>query len=258
MNDDETPDREIKSVRNSFEIIDHLKKLNGATVSELTKITGLTKGTVHTHLSTLVNLNYVKQTDGKYYLTYQFIIDGEHVRNHTAVFQEGWKEVNKLAITTGEYVHLMAEHEGGEITLHDAQGENAIASDYRVQMRQEVEYLHSTASGKAILAYLPEERVEEIIKQRGMPQLTQNTLTDREQLIADFENIRSNGYAINEEEEISGIMAVGVPILKKDNTVMAALSISAPTNRMTEEKLHNRYPDQLKAAKKKIESELGD
>jgi DNA-binding IclR family transcriptional regulator len=256
MSGNNTQQREIKSVIKSFEILRYIKQLNGAKVSELTELTDLTKGTVHTHLSTLMNLEYVTQNDSEYHLTCQFIIEGEYVRNHNPVFQAGWNEINKLAIETGEFVHLMAEHAGGEITLHDAQGENAIATDYRIQMRQEVEHLHCTASGKAILANLPGERVSEIIDRRGIPEKTYNTITDREKLNTELEQIREQGYATNEEEEISGIVAVGVPINMKNGTVLAALSISAPSSRMTEKKLYETYPEQLKIRKQKIEEKF--
>lgn len=90
-----------------------------------------------------------------------------------------------------------------------------------------------TASGKAILAYLPEEDVRQILE-HGMPRYTQNTITSPGAFFEDIRNTRERGYAISEQEFEEGINALAAPIC---NHPIASVSIAGPAYRLTRERM---------------------
>jgi DNA-binding IclR family transcriptional regulator len=82
------------------------------------------------------------------------------------------------------------------------------------------------------LSHLPERRVEEIIDQRGLPAKTNNTITDADELFDELETIREQGFAIDNEENITGLKCIAAPVLGNDS-VKGALSVSYPISRIT-------------------------
>ena len=102
--------------------------------------------------------------------------------------------------------------------------------------------MHCTSVGKAILAYLPEEKVKEILSEKGMPAHTEYTYTNEEDLFQDLQRIRQYGYALDLEENEYGITCVAIPLFDYNNHVCAAVSVSGSTIRMTKEKMEKLYP----------------
>ncbi|RQG93613.1 IclR family transcriptional regulator [Natrarchaeobius chitinivorans] len=237
--------RQIKSVTRSVEILSLLRQLDGATVTELATEVDLTPGTVHTHLSTLRECGLaVKEHDDLYRLSLEFITMGEHVRNGSPLFKAGREIVDKLAMMSGESVHLITEKNGTEVILWEAFGQNAVGTEFYIHNRERPNrHLHYSASGKALLAYLDSKRVDEIFDECGLVQQTPQTVTDREVLERQLQDVRERGYAFNDEEGASGIRAVGAPIFDPKGQVIGAVSLSAPAAKMSEELFRNKVPD---------------
>lgn len=230
------------TVETSWEIIHALEDLGGAGVTELANYLEIPKGTVYTHLATLKEQKYVKKKEKRYYLSLHFLSLGEYVKNNSILFNAGKSEVRQMAEETDEYAHLVTEEHGELIYLHEARGQNAIGKDYYSKKFQKPGYLHSSSYGKAILAYLPEDRVKAIIREFGLPQRTENTITSEEKLSQELETIREQGYALNDEEEILGSRAVGAPILDSNDIVLGAISLTKPVSRMQGEEFHKTVP----------------
>lgn len=237
-----------------------LRKSGEATIAELSEMVDLSPGTIHTHLATLQSEGFVTQNEGKYQLGYQLLTLGEYVRNHTELFRAGKEVADQVADETGESTHLVIESGGSEVVLYESFGERAVGTDFYVRNREDPErYLHCSAAGKAILAHLPEERVDEIIEQNGLARVTQNTITDRDELQSELEEIREKGFALNDSEQVMGIRAVAAPIHKETtdtSTVSGAISISAPLSRLQSDRFEEEYPDKMRNAANIIEVNL--
>ncbi|WP_435182612.1 IclR family transcriptional regulator [Halobellus sp. EA9] len=136
--------------------------------------------------------------------------------------------------------------------IHGAIGENVVATDARIGRHVP---LHTTSGGKAILAELPDARVEEIIEQRGLSQRTDHTLSSREQLFAELDEIRERGYALNFEESIDGLHAVGAAIVDGEG-VRGAISVAGAAHRMPESRCRNEIADRVLAATNEVELNL--
>ncbi|ELY96503.1 IclR family transcriptional regulator [Natrialba chahannaoensis JCM 10990] len=248
--------RRIKSVCTAATVIDVIKQQQGGSLTDISQELELTKGTVHTYLQTLVDCGFVTRENGEYRLSFQFIALGEHVRNETDLYMAGHSEVDALAERTGEYAHLIGEERGRETVLYESRGEFAVAMDYHLRMRETPQHLHDTAAGKAILAHVPTDRRDEIIANQEFERQTANTITDAAELRETLADIRERGYAVNDEEEIRGMRAVGAPVLGPDETVVGAVSVTAPTSRLKDERFRTEMPEQVMETANLIEVNL--
>lgn len=237
------PNRSIQSVETTCKIFDVLRRKNGATPTELANNVELSPGTVHTYLATLRSEGYVTYNNGLYKLAPPFVTFGEYVRNQSILYQAAKEEVDRLAKKSEEAVHLIVEHQGRGIALYEAFGDEAVGSEYHMQLRQKPhQLLHCTASGKAILAHLSADRIDEILDNHGLARVTENTVTDQNKLKEQLAEIRDQGYAINDEEEMLGVYAVGTAIKDRNGNVLGSIAISAPKSRVN----IGESPDDLK------------
>jgi DNA-binding IclR family transcriptional regulator len=237
---DSTSPRTLKTVRRAFDVVQALQELDGAGVTELAEELDLSKSSTYNYLSTLRENQYVVKEGDTYRLSYQFLHIGEYVRWQTPIYRHGREELDILAHETGRYVHLATEQHGLGVNLYKVRGEEAIGSRYQQSKLQRPDYLHFSATGKAILAHLPRERVEWILDKYGLVRKTANTITDPEELFAELERTRERGYSINAEEEIEGIRAVGAPILDQQDEVLGSVSVSGPAHRMQQAEYRDR------------------
>jgi DNA-binding IclR family transcriptional regulator len=113
--------------------------------------------------------------------------------------------------------------------------------------------LHTTALGKSILAHLPGDRVEAIVDRHGFASETPKTITDRGELSADLDNVRERGFALDDEEFLAGLRCVGAPVCTDEGEVLGSLSVSAPKNRLLDERFVDEFPDLLRSATNVIE-----
>jgi len=219
----------VKSVSTLFSILERLKTNNGMGVSELARDMEMSKGAIHRYLQTLVDEGYAVNQDGTYTLALRFLDYGAYVRNQYPFNEYIQPKVRQLAEQTGERAQYIVEEHGRGIYLHRESGANAVETDARVG---KVVYLHTTATGKAILSQLSDARVNEIIDEQGLVSQTDLTVTDRKALFDELAEIRERGYALNEGEHVRGLFAVGVPITDQNDEVLGALSVSGPANRL--------------------------
>lgn len=235
--------RRLKTVETTVSILEGLEELDGAGVTELADHLGLSKAAVHNHLSTLAANHFVVQEETEYSLGLRFMAVGEYVKHQNALYQAGKNEVDELAERTGEYGHLMAEQYGRGYHVHKAQGAEAVAEAYHDLNLEKPYHLHHNAIGKAVLAFMPRERIDAVIDRYGLPEWTENTITDRDTLYEEIERTRERGYALNDEEEIKGLRAVGAPIQTTKRGLVGAVSVSGPVSRMKGEWFEAELPE---------------
>ena len=115
---------------------------------------------------------------------------------------------------------------------------------------------HCGAAGKALLAFLAEDEVEDLIKRRGLKAFTRNTLTTPTQLRNGLQLVRERGYAIDNEEFEEGLECIGAPVRDYSGKVVAAMSIAGPASRITEDKVPVLARSVIDAAQE-LSAELG-
>ncbi len=241
--------RTVEAVENCLEIIEVLQEQSTAGVTEIASELGRSKGTVHSHLSTLLQNEYVVQEGDTYQLSLKFLDLAESVEDEIAEYEIVKEELADLAEKTGELAQFATEEHGRAVYLHKVRGENAVQTASTPGKR---ENLHCISLGKAMLAHMSEERVDEIIDQHGLPESTENTITSREALFEELETIRERGYAYDDEEKILGIRCIAAPVRANDE-IFGAVSISGPSTRMEGEFFHEELPNMVTRSANVIE-----
>ncbi len=224
----------------------------GVSIAELVESLDLAKSTVYKHLITLEEHGLVVKRDGGYRLGLRCLEFGGIARQYDGVYDVAKPEVRRLAEETGELANLLFEERGLGVYVHTARGERAV--DFDVYLGRRV-YLHTTALGKALLASLSDERVDEIVDRHGLPARTDETITTRDALFEELDRIREEGFAYNEEERLGGLGCVGTPLETGDRR-NAAISIMTPISRLKPEDKRREYTESLGQTANVIEVNL--
>lgn len=246
--------RILKTTETSLELLEYILDLDGASLTELADATDLAKSTIHSHLNTLMKYGYVTKENNQYYLGAKFCHLGEYVRNRKEIYRIAEDIVSNLADETDLDADFAVEEHGqivslyGDVTYREA---SHFLKDGRSF------YVHSTASGKAIIAEYPEERVSDIINHWGLPEVTEQSITTTEGLFAELETIREQGYAINDEESIPGLWAVSMAVKDPRGDVCGALSLSGPAY-LIDDETENTMVEILRRWVNEFETEIAD
>lgn len=243
----------LKSIETTFEILNLLKRLDGAGVSELASELEIPKSTIHNYLSTLEQEEYVVNNGGEYVVGIRFLELGAYAKDQKEIYNTAKEEIDKLAEQTGELTNLFIEEHGRGTYLYRANGNDAVSVDAQVGTRV---YLHSTALGKAILSELPRERVEGIIETHGLPKITPRTITKPNKLFKDLEKVQEKGVAYDDEERLEGLRCVAAPITDINNRVLGAISVSGPTKRIRDQRFQKELPTKVLETANVIELDL--
>jgi DNA-binding IclR family transcriptional regulator len=214
------------------------------TMSQISERIGINKSTVHRLLLTLERNRFVERdlSTGMYRPGLRLLqiaslaMEQNNLRRIALPFMQSLcsecRENVNLALLDGEDVIYVNVIEGLQrVKLAAVPGQRLPA--------------FSTASGKAILAFLPEDRVRHILE-RGMPHYTATTVSSSEQFFEDAVRIRERGFAISEQEFEEGINAIAAPICDQP---IASISIAGPAYRLTRERMLEMGPRLLATAR---------
>ncbi|MFC7157430.1 IclR family transcriptional regulator [Halomarina halobia] len=237
--------KRVGATETSFAVVEQLREEGGLGVTEVADRVGISKSTAHAHLWTLVDLGYVVKEGPTYHLGLKFLDLGDHARTRQNLYHIAKQEVDELISAVGERGQVMVEENGRGVYIYQAKTERAIQTDSHIGT---VVDLHATAVGKSYLAFLPDDDLEALLDTLELAARTDRTLTDRESLREELTLVRERGFALNDEERIAGMRAVGAPILSDDGRVLAALSVSGPTTRMNGEWFREEVPDKVTQA----------
>lgn len=236
------PQRTIRAVERASQIIGVLRDEGQLGVTQLSSKLEMSKGTIHTHLVTLSEEGFVTQANGKYQLSLRLLGLSEQVTDRIEIYDLVREQIDRLAEETGERAQFSMMEDDMVITVYRAEGEEAIRATVTIGTPQ---YPHSIAVGKAMIAYLPDHRIDEIVEKHGLPKHTENTIVDVADLKTHLEEIRSREYAIDNEERIRGVRCIGTPLRDDSGRVLGGISISSPARRMSDERIETELKERL-------------
>jgi DNA-binding IclR family transcriptional regulator len=253
MNAHNAKDELLKSVDLTFQILDEIRARDGAGVTALSQKFGVSKSTIHRHLSTLRKHGYVVQEGQTYHVGLRFLDLSMYVCQRKQTYEFIKKKVGELTDITGERVQYIVEENGYGVYVFSEIGEDGIYAKARVGKRAP---LHALSGGKAILSQLPKSRVKKIIDRRSLKRFTENTITDEDTLFAELEEVRERGFAVNKGEWTDDLYAVGVPICNSENKLFSGLSVSGPAYRMTDSRMEDEIANYLHGIAKETKTHI--
>lgn len=212
-------------------------RTRGMSLAEITSATGWHKSSVHKLLITLDYHGFLDrdETTKRYALGIELVRCGQSVLNNMLVNRSAKSFLRELADFSGE-TSTLAILRGTTIVILDVvetPGEIRVSPPIGT-----MDPVTAKSNGKAVLAWLPEERIGEILETEGLPAKTGNSITNVGLYRKELASVRKQGYAIDIEEFQEGISAVSAPVFNSEGQVFGTLSIIGPAFRMTKEKLN--------------------
>ena len=206
-------------------------------ISSMAKRLGLAKSTVHRLAVTLASEGFLEQNqeNGRYRLGLSLFALGVLVRRRMDVSNLGMLLLRALRDLTQESVHLAILTEDSIVYLYNVEGAQAIGARSYLGARKPA---FCTSEGRVLLAFGSEQQVQVALAE-PLAARTPKTVTDPKALLKLFDEVRRLGYAIDDEESESGMRGVAAPIRNISGTVIAAVGLAGPVQRLTKKKLHH-------------------
>ena len=227
----------VQSIERAFRLLETMAEHDGIMgLSALAAESGLPLPTIHRLVRTLVDLGYLRQEPSRQYaLGPRLIRLGESSSRMLSVWAR--PHLTRLVDELGESANL-AMLDGDQI-VYVAQ----VPSRHSMRMFTEVGRRvlpHTTGVGKALLADTPADEVRALLARTGMPAATEKTITSPDAFLEALRQVRELGYAVDDNEQEMGVrcLAVSVP----DSPTSAAVSISGPAGRVTDEATRDIVP----------------
>jgi DNA-binding IclR family transcriptional regulator len=241
------PRARLSSVANSIRLLTSFSgDENELGITVLASRLRLAKSTVHRLAATLTSAGFLEQNSetGKYRLGVALFELGALVRRRMDVANEARPKLRELLEKTGETVQLgIVDHES-VLYVYEMESRHAIRMAAAVGGRAP---LHCTAVGKVLLAFQPAEYVKRVLS-NGLKSCTPKTVTRRDELLSMLEDVATREYAIDDEESEPGLRAIAAPVRNHTGSVIAALGVAAPVQRMTKKMMQDCVPSVLATA----------
>lgn len=184
--------------------------------------------------------------DKKYELGLEFVVFSEIVRENSNLLLAAEPVMQKFNDKTTESItlNIIENHQRKCISSLDSKHELTTLSYVGHQSP-----LYAGASAKVLLAYFPEEKLVNYLKQVDIQELTDSTITDLEQLRNELRKIRENGYAFSQGERVKGAVSISAPIFDSLSNVIALISVTIPSVRFRDYNFETLVNETIVAAK---------
>lgn len=246
----------VQSAERIFQVMEMLAENGEMGLMEISAALNLHKSTVHRLLMSLVYMGYAKQDEvsQKYMLSYKIVNMAGKIIERMDILQVARPYLERLSDLSGETVHLV-QREGNQI-LYIYKIEAKVGTIRMVSHVGMIHPMYCSGVGKAIMATLPEREVKQIWNESVIEKKTDKTVTDYEEMLKILEEVKVNGYALDDEENEKGVRCIAACLHGYQNEVKYAFSISGPTSRMTRERVKELAVD-VKKVQEELSRELG-
>jgi DNA-binding IclR family transcriptional regulator len=224
---------QVQSVDRALTILEYLAEHGSSGVTEIAKSLAVHKSTAFRLVVALENRQLVEQVEerGKYRLGFGLIRLAGATSAQLDLTKVGRPVCVRLAAEFGETVNIAVFDSGSAINITQEHGSTVVATRNWVGKRTP---LHATSSGKVLLAYADGEALAEVFD-AGLDKFTDHTMTDRRALREELGRVRGRDWACCSEELEIGLNSVAAPIFGGDGEMIAAVSVSGPSYRLTTE-----------------------
>jgi len=224
-------------VEKAISILEALStKRGGISLSELSQHLSYPTSTTYRLLNTLSSKNYVRKNNGLYQISYGILRLQALSQQNLELEQLAQPLLTKLEEKT-ELTTSLAIRDGLKAVLIGIiKGSNNLVVNNNLGKSVP---LHVTAVGKCLLAFLPQEKQETLVKQLELKAYTPKTITNSNKLLQELVMTRNRGYGIDNEEFVTGIRCIGAPVFNYEDEVFAAISVSGLASQIQGETLEN-------------------
>ncbi len=238
----------VPAIKRCFDLIDLLtEKDNGLTVTEIHRALHLPLSSVAAILYTLQALGYVERdsSSSRYTLGQKLFSYAQRNNDHQDITVRCHALLEQLVSESGLTGHIAVMREGESMYVDRVPSSGLIQFSSYVGMRWP---LHASGVGKALLAFLPEAELTQILKYLPLSKITQYTITVRQQLEKELRQFRRLGYAWEINEGEPGVACVAAPIFGEGGVLLAAVSVTGTTHHINDDRMRLLGPTVKKFA----------
>ncbi|ARK32581.1 IclR family transcriptional regulator [Halalkalibacter krulwichiae] len=248
-------ERHIQSVVRAADILELFLSSPELSIKEVSERMGLSKSTVHGIIKTLEFKGFLAQDqeDQKYKLGMKLFELGNSVSKNLDIASIARPIIQELVDKVKETVHLVILDRGEAIYVEKVEGSHSLSIYSQIGKRAPI---HCTGVGKAILAFRPENEIDQLLSEATLTTFTDKTMTDKEQIIEHLRQVKKQGYAIDDEEIEIGLRCIAAPIFNHKGESVASISCAAPTTRFNDERLTDVVAH-VKASAEVISRQMG-
>lgn len=254
----EHPDRlgQVQSLVRAFSILDALRSADdGMTLTEVANIAQLPRSTTHRLLATMNALRYVEfdSSNNRWMIGLQAFALGASFMQTRDLGRLGRPIMRSLMIDAGETVNIGIASTGGLsyiAQMRPMHGQCAAVPTGSLMP------LHTTASGKVLLAYQRDTEIAAFLGNQDLARETEMSCTGSGALASELERVRQQGFAVDDQEHRMGLCCVAAPVFDRNGTARLSLSISGSICRLSQNRL-NRLGHVLTSAAERMSTEIG-
>ena len=226
---------ELGAVARALCLLETLSKTRSSNLETLSKETGLPKATALRLLTSLVEQGYVTRDDSdRYRLTLRMFTVGSRALQYVDLLETADPVARALRDETGETVHIGILEEDRAVYVLKCE------SIYTIRMNSRVGKsipLYCSAIGKCLLSDFTQERLSSYLQGASLRRFTPNTICTPRALEKEILSVKEKGYAVDNEENESGVFCIGAPIRNAYGEVVAAMSLSTPVFRLEKDSI---------------------
>ncbi|MDZ7758756.1 MAG: IclR family transcriptional regulator [Desulfovermiculus sp.] len=225
----------INSLDKGIRVLELLAENGALHVSRIAAALGYNRAGAHRFVSTLKDLGYVQQTaDGQYELSFKILELSTKLARRFEIRKSASSFMRQLSATFHETINLGFLEGTDVVHLDKIDSPELLRPDPEIGSRAPA---HTTALGKAILAFLPQEELDAFLSKVDWTPRTPKACSRPQDLQENLQTIQAKGYALDDEELCLGLRCVAVPIFDQHNYPRYAISISGPSMRMSSERM---------------------
>jgi DNA-binding IclR family transcriptional regulator len=228
----------VQSTERLLRITEALREQWPVGVTELADSIDMNPATVHKHLKTLDQGGYVLNMDGEYRPTLEFFSYGCKVLQDYELYTVAKGEIEEMTDTTDLIIAFAIEENDRGVFVEFRNDVYGLSNNTGEGTKFS---LHLNATGKAILAKMEDNRIEDILESNRLVKRTENTITDLDEIWREIEQTRDRGYAINSEENREGINGVSAGIKNEATGKVGALTLAGPKAQLERDRIQGEY-----------------
>lgn len=237
----------VQALDRGLQLLVIVAKENKTTLTELALRVGMPASTAHRLLVTLQKRGFVDfdETTQEWMIGIEAFRIGSAFVQRTSLVEAGRDVMRRLMEETGETANLGIADDGDVVFISQIETPNPIRAFFSVGTRGP---MHCSGIGKALLAEMPQSKVEQVLQKKGLEEFTSKTLTSPDDLFADLEATRRRGWSHDDEERHFGMRCIAAPIRNFHGEAIAGISISGPAARLPDDAISELGPKVRRAA----------
>jgi len=224
------------AIKRAVNILHLLSEKGPLNFTQIMRQMNLSKSTTHDLLKTMEDegLVWKDHYERRYFLGNQLVKFGNKVQLNSTLIKLAKRPMQELREAIDETIFLAVLESDKQVIIDSVESTQSLRTSVTLGTK---DYLHYTSLGKAMMAFMKEEKVNAIIKSGRLKRRTENTITDQEDFKKELRKIRQQGYSVDNMEHSKWVRCVGAPILNHAGQVLGAISVSGPPSRLKMENI---------------------